>query len=275
MGMLAPWVFAWLRRFHRMAAATFVPTVELADFLAASRFGNVVHLPRAVDTRLFSPTHRDETLRASWGLRSHQLAVIYVGRIAAEKNLPLAVRSFRAIERKIPGARYVWIGDGPARAALARENPDFVFAGIQRGEALARHYASADLFLFPSLTETFGNVTLEALASGLPTVAFDYGAAREHLTGASGRLVRFGETQEFIDAAGAIVGDPAAFDAMRAAARHSVAALDPRAVTAKFAAALAGLSVLPGAASSATDAAADVAARSADAPAVRMARSSP
>ena len=105
-------------------------------------------------------------LRAQWGVAHGQLAVIYVGRMAAEKNLPLAVRSFRAIQKLAPAARYIWIGDGPARATLAAQNPDFIFAGVQRGPELARHYASADLFVFPSLTETFGNVTLEALASG-------------------------------------------------------------------------------------------------------------
>jgi glycosyltransferase involved in cell wall biosynthesis len=194
------------------------------------------------------------------------LAVIYVGRIAAEKNLPLAVRGFRALARQVPGARYIWVGDGPARAALARDNPDFVFAGIQRGEALARHFASADLFLFPSLTETFGNVTLEALASGVPTVAFDYGAAREHLTDACGRLVRFGDADAFVDAACSVVRNRAAFDALRIAARLSVATLDPHAVAAKFAAALAGLAT-PGA-PLITPAAtvADAGGRSADAP---------
>src|SRR6202008_2430315 len=125
---------------------------------------------------------RDEALRASWGAGPRQLVVIHVGRIAPEKNLDLAVRSFRAIQDVAADARFVWVGDGPARAALAAENSDFVFAGVRRGEELARHYASADLFVFPSLTETFGNVTLEALASGVPTVAFDYGAARERVT---------------------------------------------------------------------------------------------
>src|SRR3546814_3404713 len=98
---------------------------------------------------------------------------IHVGRIAAEKNLPLAVRAFRELQRARPDARFAWVGDGPAREQLQREHPDFIFCGVQRGEALARHFASADLFLFPSLSETFGNVTLEAMASGVPTVAFD------------------------------------------------------------------------------------------------------
>lgn len=236
---LTPLVFGYLRRFHRLGAATFVPTVELADFLAARGFGKVVRLPRAVDTQLFCPTRRDAALRAQWGVAPHQLAVIYVGRIAAEKNLPLAVRSFRAIQQIVPGARYIWVGDGPARMALAAQNPDFAFAGVQRDEALARHYASADLFVFPSLTETFGNVTLEALASGVPTIAFDYGAARTHLTDACGRRVAFGDGDAFVDAACdlAVQLDRG----MRKAARAAVAGLDPHSVVESFAEALAAL----------------------------------
>jgi len=243
---LTPFVFAYLRRFHRLATATFVPTVELEDFLAASGFGNVVRLPRAVDTHLFDPSRRDEDLHASWCAGAGP-AVIYVGRIAAEKNLPLAVRSFRALQRLHPDARYIWVGDGPARAALAAQNPDFIFAGVQRGESLARHFASADLFVFPSLTETFGNVTLEALASGVPTVAFDYGAAREYLGDSCGRRVAFAR-DDAMDAAGAFVaavcdlaGDADALAAKRAAARQAVAMLDQRAVIADFAHALAAL----------------------------------
>jgi glycosyltransferase involved in cell wall biosynthesis len=239
LGAMTSLVFGYLRRFHRLAAATFVPTVELADFLAGKGFGNVVRLPRAVDTNLFCPSRRDSALRAQWGVASNRLTVIYVGRIAPEKNLELAARSFRALQQLVPDARYVWVGDGPARAALAARNPDFIFCGIRRGEELARHYASADLFLFPSLTETFGNVTLEALASGVPTIAFDYGAAREHLTAACGRLIPFADGDAFVDAACDFVvnSDRTA----RSAARAAVAGLDPHAVTASFVDALAAL----------------------------------
>jgi len=239
LGALTSLVFGYLRRFHRLAAATFVPTAELADFLASKGFGNVVRLPRAVDTNLFCPSRRDVALRAQWCVAPNGLAVVYVGRIAAEKNLQLAVRSFRAIQQLVPDARYVWVGDGPARAALAAQNPDFIFCGVRRGEELARHYASADLFVFPSLTETFGNVTLEALASGVPTVAFDYGAARERLATACGRLVPFADDDAFVDAACAFVANPDRN--ARAAARAAVADLDPHAVTANFIDALAAL----------------------------------
>jgi glycosyltransferase involved in cell wall biosynthesis len=239
LGVLTSLVFAWLRRFHRRSAATLVPTVELAEFLSGKGFGNVVRLPRAVDTNLFHPERRDEALRAHWGAANGRPVVIYVGRIAAEKNLELAVRTYRAIEQSAPGARYVWVGDGPARASLAAGNPDFVFAGVRRGADLARHFASADLFVFPSLTETFGNVTLEALASGVPTVAFDYGAAREHLNDFCGRRIAPDAPDAFVAAACELA--TFADDGMRKAARAAVAALDPHSVTQAFAQMLAAL----------------------------------
>jgi len=240
-GFLTPVVFAYLRRFHRQAAATLVPTIELREFLMENQFGNVVLLRRAVDNALFSPARRDETLRAQWGLEPGQLAVVYVGRIATEKNLPLAVRAFREVQKVHRHARYIWIGDGPARAALAAENPDFIFAGIQRDTGLARHFASADLFVFPSLTETFGNVTLEALASGLPTVAFDYGAAREHLTPCCGRRVPYANEDAFVRATLDLVRSDVTRTDLRAAAVAAVAELDPITVAAQFAELLAGL----------------------------------
>ena len=241
LGFIAPAVFSYLRRFHRGAAATLVPTAQLQEFLERERFGNVVLLRRAVDTNLFDPQRRDDTLRAQWGLKPDQLAVIHVGRIAAEKNIALAARAFRAIQRDRPDARFILVGDGPARAALQQKNPDFHFCGTQQGESLARHYASADLFLFPSLTETFGNVTLEALASGVPVVAFDYAAAREHANEHCGRCAAFGDENAFIRAARELASAPALANSMRDAARAAVAALDPRSVSANFAALLAEL----------------------------------
>jgi len=240
-GFLTPVVFAYLRRFHREGAATLVPTVELRDFLIDNKFGNVVLLRRAVDNRVFSPLRRDAALRAQWGLNENQLAVIYVGRIAPEKNLQLAVRAFREIQKVQRDARYIWVGDGPARATLAAENPDFIFAGIRRGEDLARHFASADLFLFPSLSETFGNVTLEALASGVPAVAFDYGAAREHLREDCGRRVPIDDAERFVRAALELVRGDVMRPQIRAAAVAAVADLDPASVADAFAGVLAGL----------------------------------
>ena len=235
----APWLqgtaLRWMRHFHNGAQATLVPTRELQGFLQDQGFHNVVLLPRAVDTHAFHPDHRDPALRAGWGLDDDALAVIHVGRIAPEKNLPLAVRAFRDLQRVRPDARFVWVGDGPAREALQRDNPDFVFCGIQRGEALGRHFASGDLFLFPSRSETFGNVTLEALASGVPTVAFDYGAARELLRdGVHGAAVPCDDTAGFIAATLRLAGDDALRGRMRPACRDAVAALRPARVAEAF-----------------------------------------
>lgn len=234
-GWITPVVLAYLRRFHGRSAKTLVPTSQLADFLRHKGFDNVELLRRAVDTRLFSPERRSQNLRREWGLRDDRLAVLHVGRLAAEKNLDLAVRAFRAIQAKRPDARFVWVGDGPSRASLQAQNPDFIFCGMQRGESLAAHYASGDLFLFPSITETFGNVTLEAMASGVPAVAFDYGAAREHLCDDCGRRVPFGDDDAFIAAAVELARNEAVRHPMRTTARHAVETLDPLAVCANFA----------------------------------------
>ena len=235
-GWLTPLVFAWLRRFHGRADATLVPTDELRQFLQSHGFGRVHLLRRAVDTQLFHPGRRDPHLRAQWQATADTPVMVYVGRIAPEKNLDLAVRAFRAIQREQPGARYVWVGDGPARAALQAAHPDFLFVGTQHGEALARHYASADLFLFPSLTETFGNVTLEAMACGLATVAYDYGAAREHIDdGISGRRIARDDADGFVLAARQLAREPHLRAALGGAARDAVLPLQPPSVITAFA----------------------------------------
>lgn len=232
---LTPLVFAWLRRFHNQADATIVPTQELADFLRSRGFDRVELLRRAVDAKLFDPARRSEQLRASWGLSGDQLALIYVGRIAPEKHLELAVRAFRAIQTLQPDARFVFVGDGPARAALQAANPDFLFVGVQRGESLAAHFASGDLFLFPSLSETFGNVTLEAMASGVATVAYDYGAAREHLrSDEHGVAVPCGDESAFIAAAQRLAADAPLRRRLGRAAREAVAGLNPDSVSENF-----------------------------------------
>ncbi|MDX9995826.1 MAG: glycosyltransferase family 1 protein [Rhodocyclaceae bacterium] len=201
-GWLQGSIERYLRWFHNRTATTLVPTPELAEQLACRGFRNVGVLSRGVDTRLFHPGRRSAELRKSWGAGEHDSVVIIVGRMAPEKNLDLALRAFSAIRRLHPNARMVCVGDGPLRETLCRQHPECLFVGTKRGEALAEHYASADLFVFPSLTETFGNVVSEALASGLPVVAFDYAAASDLIvTGENGRSVPPGDASAFIDAA--------------------------------------------------------------------------
>jgi glycosyltransferase involved in cell wall biosynthesis len=192
-------------------------------------------LGRGVDGDMFSPDRRRDELRRSWGVGDGELVALYVGRAAAEKNLELAIEAYRAMCAGHPALRFVAVGDGPLRPALRAAHPDLIFCGPLTGERLATHYASADVFLFPSTTETFGNVTLEALASGLAVVAYDYAAARMHVVaGETGCLVPFGDARAFVEAAAALARSPERVDRMRRQARASVAGLRWERVVERF-----------------------------------------
>ncbi|KQV60192.1 glycoside hydrolase [Pelomonas sp. Root1217] len=189
LGWLETVVLGYLKRLHGMADLNFVPTAELQRELAAHGFERLQVLGRGVDAKLFSPDRRDLRLRRDWRIGNDHRVMLYVGRLAPEKNASLALQTFERLSARRPGLRMVVVGDGPLRAKLERAHPTARFVGMQTGLALARHYASADVFLFPSQTETFGNVTLEALASGLALAAFDTGAAAQHVRdGVSGCL---------------------------------------------------------------------------------------
>jgi glycosyltransferase involved in cell wall biosynthesis len=191
-------VSAYLRRFHNRTARTLVPTDSLRDELVRDGYLNVDVVARGVDTRLFTPVRRIESLRRTWGAGPSDLVVTCVSRVAAEKNLYLLLRAFRAVQEIRRDARLVVVGDGPERPKLEREAPDVVFAGMRTGYDLAAHYASADLFLYPSVTETYGNVTVEAMASGLPVVAYDYAAAEQHIRhGSNGMLAPVNDEEAF------------------------------------------------------------------------------
>jgi glycosyltransferase involved in cell wall biosynthesis len=139
------------------------------------------------------------------------------------------------MKRVSPSARLVIVGDGPLRAALERQHPDVLFTGIQTGEQLARHYASADVFLFPSETDTFGNVTLEAMASGLAVVAYDYAAAHQHIShGETGLVTPLGNAPAFVQAAVSVAAEHAYARAMGLRARAYAAALDWSTVVDRF-----------------------------------------
>jgi glycosyltransferase involved in cell wall biosynthesis len=164
-------------------------------------------IARGVDTRLFSPGRRDEQLRAHWGAAPEDPVLVYVGRIAPERNLATLMSAYEETRSRSPRVKIVLVGEGPLRSDLQSRFPEAVFAGRRSGEDLARHFASGDIFLFPSLTETYGNVTLEAMASGLAVVAFDYAAAAEVIEhDASGVLVRFDDDASFVSQAAADAG---------------------------------------------------------------------
>ena len=206
---LTPWVTRWLDGLHRRCQATFVPTPGLAAQLSARGIPNVRAMGRGVDTGLFHPDRRDPALRASWGLAADDLACLYVGRLAPEKNLEVVERAFAAIALKHPRARMVWVGDGPSLSSLRATHPGHAFTGPRVGEDLAAHYASADLFLFGSLSETWGNVLTEALASGLPVLAYRRAAAERLIkNGENGMTVDVGDASAFIEMAAASAADP-------------------------------------------------------------------
>ncbi len=200
-GWLKTLALAWLRRFHNRTARTIVPSADVAGDLRDSGFQRVEVLPHGVDCQLFHPQARSSHLREQWGADRETPVLLYVGRIAAEKNIPLAIKAWQRACLSRPDTRLVMVGDGPLRAELQQQYPQIVFAGVQTGEALARYFASADAFIFPSLTETFGLVVLEAMASGLPVVAFDMAAAALHVcSGVNGELAKCTNDEEFIQA---------------------------------------------------------------------------
>jgi glycosyltransferase involved in cell wall biosynthesis len=199
LGWLRGGIAAYLRAFHNATQCTFVPTQRQRDALLAAGYRRVEVLARGVDAELFSPARRDPALRRHWGVGEEGLAVLYVGRLAPEKNLDLLARAFQAIAAHRPEAKLVVVGEGPMAACWRRDHPEFVFCGARRGEDLAAHYASADCFLFPSLTETFGNVVLEAMASGLPVVGYDEAAVAECVEdGVNGLSCPPGDEEAFI-----------------------------------------------------------------------------
>ncbi len=220
MGALRGFATEYLKSVHNRADCTFAPAEDIGRDLVSEGYHNVRLLGRGVDADLFHPGRRDEGLRREWGARGRAPVVCVVGRVAAEKNLDLAFTAFAAMRARCPDARLVIVGDGPRRAGYQAANPGVVFAGMRHGEDLARHYASADIFLFPSMTETFGNVLLEALSSGLVTVSYKYAASAQHvLHPENGLQAAFGDATAFVAQSLeslALSGDPA----MRAAARQ-------------------------------------------------------
>ncbi len=166
---------------HNQTFRTLVPSHDTAEMLRCMGVAEVGILGRGVDTHVFKPNARDEELRKTWGCDDGTPVAIHVGRLAEEKNLPLLESAFATFLQLHPRGRCVVVGDGPSGERLRTAHPDWIFAGMRSGADLARHYASGDVFVFPSLSETFGNVVTEALASGLVVVAHDYAAARAHI----------------------------------------------------------------------------------------------
>ena len=218
-------VLAWLRHVHNRTRQTFAPTQELCDELAVLGFRNLAVLSRGVDVAQFNPARRSRELRASWGADETTPVVLHVGRMAPEKNYGLVFRAFDAMRAANPRCRFVLAGEGPLKAQLCREHPECVFAGFFSRKEIGRYYASADIYIHASLTETFGNVLTEAMASGLAVAGFDYAAARQFIRdGENGLTVPCDQPEALIAAAVRLATDESLRRRLRPSARAAVEA---------------------------------------------------
>ena len=207
---LEPVIRAILRRFYRRCDAIVVPAESTAAILRAQRMNSDISIwTRGVDRDQFNPERRDLDWRRSHGIGDHEMAVVFLGRIVMEKGLDVFAEAIAALEeRKVPHKVLV-IGEGPARAWFAERLPDAIFTGQLTGADLARAVASGDVLLNPSVTEAFGNVTLEAMACGLPVVAaVATGTTNLVRDGETGTLVEPLDADAYADALEAYARDP-------------------------------------------------------------------
>ncbi len=191
--------------------------------------------PRGLDTSLFHPDRRTDAVRAKFGARNGEPVLLYVGRISKEKDLDILAAAYRRLHERHPSARLVFVGDGPYLKELRDTLPEAVFTGYLSGGDLARAFASADIFVFPSTTDTFGNVVLEAMASGLPAIVSDTGGPRELVkNGVTGYVTRSHDVEDFTTATERLLSDPILRQTMRANARATVQSRDWSEAFAKF-----------------------------------------
>ncbi|TNF38891.1 MAG: glycosyltransferase family 1 protein [Gammaproteobacteria bacterium] len=200
LGWLEPLIFSYLKHFHNKTTCTLAPSPELVKQLKKRGIENAQLFSRGIDSVMYHPLHRNNELRRSWQVVDESIPIaLYVGRIAAEKNINLVIETYKAMQEYRPQLRLVMVGDGPLLNKLRKQHPDIIFTGAKLGTELSQHFASADIFLFASETETFGNVILEAMSSGLAVVAYDYAAARMHIADRqNGMTCEPGNRQAFI-----------------------------------------------------------------------------
>ncbi|TXG82610.1 MAG: glycosyltransferase family 1 protein [Sphingomonadales bacterium] len=211
LGWLEPFVITRLRRFYGRCQAVLAPSESMAAEIHAQRLSENVRIwSRGVDRALYNPDRRDLGWRRGLGIDDAEPVVAFVGRLVLEKGLEAFASTLDALRAQGVPHRALVVGDGPERAWMQQRLPSAVFAGFQTGEALARAHASSDIFLNPSVTETFGNVTLEAMASGVPAVCADATGARSLVRhGTTGFLVPPHEPDGFVAPVRQLLTEPA------------------------------------------------------------------
>jgi glycosyltransferase involved in cell wall biosynthesis len=224
LGWAEGWCWSHLRSFHGGARLTLCPSNATLEELRRRGFHERMRIwGRGVDSELFNPSRRSEALRQEMAPGA-EVILVYVGRIAPEKKVGLLLEAFPKIrERASRKVALVYVGDGPALEGLRRRGVQGVhFTGYRRGEALAAHYASADAFVFPSDTETFGQVVTEALASGIPAVAPARGGVMDTVVpGETGWLFQPGDVDDLVERALHLVEHPEERRAMGLRARRA------------------------------------------------------
>ena len=220
LGALAAVGWRYFRWFHSAAACTFTPTDAIRAEVEAHGFRNVGVWGRGVDGERFDPSFRSVEWRRALGIADDAMVVLYVGRIAKEKGLEHALSAMQQLASTSPEIRFVFVGDGPYEAELrAAAPPTAIFTGRLSGVPLSTAYASSDVFLFPSVTDTFGNVLLEAMASGLVVVSADAGNTRELVGSDRGVIVHAEQPGVIAAALQSLAQDRARHAAIRTSAQ--------------------------------------------------------
>lgn len=236
LGFAEPVLWTYLRWFYGTSEQIYVPSESMSSVLRSHGIREgLLDWPRGVDTQRFSPDKRSQEWRQSLGFSPDDVVVTFVGRLVWEKGLDVYAESIQTLRERGVQPKSLIVGDGPTRDDLVDRLPDTVFAGHLEGDELSTAYASSDIFLFPSETETFGNVTLEAMASGLPAVCADAtGSSTLVEDGQTGFLAEPKNVSAFADCLDRLISDPVLRNKMSAASREKAMKFDWEAVLGKI-----------------------------------------
>ena len=228
LGVLEPAVWSYLRWFYRQCRHVYVPTASMIEVLESNGIsGNLRLWPRGVESDLFNPARRSMQWREARSIGGDDVLIAFVSRLVTEKGLDVVIGVIRGLEERGISHRLVIVGDGPERERVAAALPNAIFEGHQTGSDLATAYASSDVFLFPSDTETFGNVTLEALSSGLPAVVANATGSNALVQdGYNGFLATPRDSRDFLEKTDRLVRDSALRSQMSLNARQSAESYD-------------------------------------------------